>query len=76
MASIRRMPERTISFFEIVTSAGGEQIRVPQMEWDKALSDLATATVQERMVDKETTLVGSGALTPDLGHTRQWILRI
>ncbi|MEU0454233.1 hypothetical protein ABZ322_14685 [Streptomyces sp. NPDC006129] len=68
MASIRRMPERTISFFEIVTSAGGEQIRVPQMEWDKALSDLATATVQERMVDKETTLVGSVATARGQDH--------
>ncbi|WP_328674885.1 hypothetical protein [Streptomyces sp. NBC_00343] len=61
MASIRRMPERTVAFFEIVASASGNQTRLPPLEWDRALSDLATATVQERMVDKETTLVGSVA---------------
>lgn len=56
VASIRRMPERTIAFFEVVAHASGEQTRVPPMEWDKALSDLATASVQDRMVDKEVTL--------------------
>ena len=68
MASIRRMPERTIAFFEIVTRSSGEQTRVPLMEWDKALADLATASLQERMVDKEVTLVGSVATARGQDH--------
>lgn len=68
MASIRRMPERTVAFFEIVTSASGEQARIPQLDWDQALASLATASVQERMVDKEMTLVGSVATVHEQDH--------
>ena len=68
MASTRRMPERTIVFFEIVTNVAGEQARVPQLDWGRALADLATASVQERMVDKETTLVGSVATVHQQDH--------
>lgn len=68
MASIRRMPERTIAFFEVVTSKSGEQVRVPPMDWDSALRDLATASLQDRMVAKEVTLVGSVATVRQQDH--------
>ncbi|WP_079178336.1 hypothetical protein [Streptomyces mangrovisoli] len=62
------MPERTIAFFEVVASASGEQVRVPPMDWDSALSDLATASVEDRMVAKEVTLVGSVATVRQQDH--------
>ncbi|MGW5736364.1 MULTISPECIES: hypothetical protein [Streptomyces] len=62
------MPERTIAFFEIVTEAAGEQRRIPQLDWDQALPSLATASVQERMIDKETTLIGSVATVHEQDH--------
>ncbi len=68
MASIRRMPERTIAFFEVVAHASGEQTRVPPMAWDRVLSDLATASLEDRMVDKEVSLVGSVATARGQDH--------
>jgi hypothetical protein len=66
VASARRMPERTIAFFEVVANTSGE--RVPPMDWDSALSDLATASLQDRMIAKEITLVGSVATVRQQDH--------
>ncbi|WP_244943050.1 hypothetical protein [Streptomyces inhibens] len=68
MASIRNMRERTVAFFEIVKNTSGEQVRMPQLDWDGALSSLATASLQERMVDKELTFVGSVATVDEQDH--------
>ncbi|MEV4905679.1 hypothetical protein AB0N46_13620 [Streptomyces albidoflavus] len=62
------MPVRTITFFEIVSNVAGEQARVPQIAWEQALASLATASVQDRMVAKETTLVGSVATVLEQDH--------
>lgn len=59
VASIRHMRERTIAFFEVVNAAAGEHVRMAQMDWQAAMALLTTASLEERMVAKESTLVGT-----------------
>lgn len=68
MASIRHMRERTIAFFEIIRTEAGEHVRMPQLDWDSALSSLATASLEDRMVDKETALIGSTIIVDHQDH--------
>lgn len=68
MASIRNMRERTISFYEIVRSTSGEQVRVPQVDWDSVLASVATAPLAARTVEKESIFVGSIATVNEQDH--------
>lgn len=65
---MRNLRERTVSFFEIVKNGDGEQIPLPQMDWDAALADIATATLEERRVDKTSIIVGSVATVHQQDH--------
>jgi hypothetical protein len=62
------MRERTVAFFEIVKVTAGEHVRMTPLNWDSALASLATASLQDRMVDKETTLVGSTTIVDEQDH--------
>ncbi len=61
VASPSKMRERTVAFFEIVALRKGEQERVPQMDWEKALETIALAPIEKRKVEKDSVFVGAVA---------------
>jgi hypothetical protein len=68
MVAIRHMRERTVAFFEIVKVASGEQVRMAQLDWQAALASLSTASLEDRMVSKESTFVGHTVPVDGLDH--------
>jgi hypothetical protein len=59
VATLTRLRERTIAFYEIVVERDGAQIRVGQFPWSTTLAAVATAKIQDRTFEAENTFVGN-----------------
>lgn len=69
MASARPMKERTVAFYEIVSSISGEQCRVEQLPWEKTLGALATTKdVKERTFESDSVFVGNTIIVDEVDH--------
>jgi hypothetical protein len=53
------MRERTVSFFEVVQSSNGEDVRVAQMDFPSALSAVAQAPVADRTWETDRIFIGN-----------------
>lgn len=63
------MRERTIQFYEVVQSQDGEQVRIPPLAMEQALSDLSRADLDRRRFDADRTYIGTVQSTDeDLDH--------
>ena len=58
MASLKRMRERTVAFYEIVESRAGERQRLAPMKWPEFLATLSLMDLEPRTVETDTTLIG------------------
>lgn len=68
MASLKRMRERTITFYEIVESRSGEHRRLEQMKWSEFLASLSLAGVERRTVEVDATLIGNTVTYDEEDH--------
>jgi hypothetical protein len=63
------MKERTVAFYEIVSSISGEQCRVEQLPWEKTLGALATTKdVKERTFESDSVFVGNTIIVDEVDH--------
>lgn len=68
MASLKKMRERAIAFYEIVEFQSGEHRRLEQMKWSEFLTTLSLMDLERRTVKTDTTLIGNTVTYDEEDH--------
>jgi hypothetical protein len=68
VASLKRMRERTVAFYEIVESRAGEHQRLAPMKWPEFLATLSLMDLERRTVETDTTLIGNTVTYDEEDH--------